>query len=105
MCKYSQIFSVSIRSLFGSVDRREREVINNAGTVNGEGENQKSSNMISILLSIGAVLKGRSCWSLVMVRIERASYVLIWGHWWFHLKDGHFHQLLPYLGLKMGKNT
>jgi hypothetical protein len=43
-----------------TVDRREREVKNTAGTVNGEGESQESSNIASILLSIGANMKAGS---------------------------------------------
>ncbi len=60
MRKYYQILGVSKGNLFGSMDRREREVINTAGTVNGEGESQKPSNMASILLSIGPISKAGS---------------------------------------------
>ena len=38
----------------------EREVKYTAGTVNGEGESQKPSNMASILLSIGPISKAGS---------------------------------------------
>ena len=40
------------RTVFLTVDSRERGVKNTAGTVNGEGESQKPSNMPSDLLSI-----------------------------------------------------
>ena len=46
--------------VFLTVDSREREVKNTAGTVNGEGESQKPSNMASILLSIGPISKAGS---------------------------------------------
>ena len=47
-----------------TVDRREREVINTAGTVNGEGESQKPSNMADKMKSIGPKWKAGSIWKV-----------------------------------------
>ena len=41
MRKKGQYLTVTKRTVFVPMDRREREVINTAGTVNGEGESQK----------------------------------------------------------------
>jgi len=46
--------------VFLTVDSREREDKNTAGTVNGEGESQKTFYMVSILLSIGPKQKAGS---------------------------------------------